>query len=87
MSFFILSIKKVEKMSLLIEIVKILIDNDIFEILLVNKTKLKKTCFLLMNPHNSEPFPWTIKAPFCVTLTFVDHFIYLFSSFVVSKAW
>jgi hypothetical protein len=40
-------------MSLLIEIVEILVDNDTFFILLVDKTKLKKTCFLLMNLHTS----------------------------------
>ncbi len=40
--------KRVEKMSLLIEIIKILIGNDIFLTLLVDKEKLKNTCFLLV---------------------------------------
>jgi len=46
MSFLTLLTKKVAKISLSIEIVKILINNDIFFI--VEKNKLKMTCFLLL---------------------------------------
>ncbi len=49
--------KRIEKMLLLTEIVKIIVNNNVFFIFLVDKTKLKNTCFLLMNPHSFEPLP------------------------------